>query len=120
MKKVNKKQKKELSDIRLLQIAEIQSLCKWGGEKLKDIHYKINTLLDEGSDEEIEEYMAKCQEFFLMLKSVGSDSEWWIHGSTSPVLEFYKKEKPSQFNKLDVLFKKEGSKLQNHIYIKKK
>jgi hypothetical protein len=111
---------KNLSDIRLLQLAEMKSLCGWAEERLKDIHFKITILLDESSDKEIEEYMKKVQPFFVFLKQIGSDSESWIGGSTKRVLEYYNKEKiDNPCNKLDVLFREEGSKLENYIHITK-
>ena len=115
--------KKKLSDTRLLQIAEMKSLCNWGEERLKDLHYKFTVLLDEGTDEEIEDFAKKAQPFFLFLKNTLDDenksSESWVGMSTKRVLEYYEKEKEDiSFNRLDQLFRKEGSKLQNFIYVK--
>lgn len=117
---MGRKKKRMLSDKHLLQIAEMKSLCKWGEERMKDLHFRFNVLLNEGTDEEILEFMKKCQSFFIMLKETGSDSEVWVPGSTKSVLEFYHKEKPEIFNRLDELFKKDGSRLDRFIYIPKK
>ena len=110
---------KKLSDVRLLQIAEMKSLCKWGEERLKDIHFKLTLLLDDGNDQEIEKYMKKIQPFFIVLKNIGTDSEYWIHDSTKRVLEYYTKKETSEvFNELDELFKESGSQLSKFIYVK--
>jgi len=115
-----KKKVRKLSDTALLQIAEMKSLCKWGEEKLKDLHFLFATKLDEGTDEEILEAIKKAQPFFLMLKQLGSDSDAWVSGSTKRVLEYYEKKDPGLHNRLDKLFKEEGSKLDRFVYIAKK
>ena len=117
---MGRKKKKTLTDGQLLQIAEMKSLCKWGEERLKDLHFRFNVLLDEGTDDEILQFTEKCQSFFMILKQTGNDSETWIPGSTKSVLEFYHKEKPEIFNRLDEIFKKDGSRLNRLIYIPKK
>ena len=121
MKKQINKSDRKLSDIRLLQIAEMKSLCKWGEERLKDIHFHMTVLLDEKSDEEIEEYMKKVQPFFIFLKKIGNDSEGWVSISTKRVLKYYTKEEVDEpFNRLDQLLREDGSKLESFIYIKEK
>ena len=115
-----KNKKRELSDTTLLQIAEMKSLCNWGEERLKDLHFNLTTVLDKGTDEEILERVKKFQQFFMFLKQMGSDSEGWISGSTKRVLEYYEKKDPGFANRLDQLFREEGSKLNNFIYIPKK
>jgi len=117
---MGRKKKKTLSDSQLLQIAEMKSLCRWGEERMKDLHFQFSTLLDEGTDEEILDFAKKAQSFFLFLKQMGSDSEHWVSGSTKRVLEYYHKEKPNINNRLDILFRKEGSMLDRFIYIPKK
>lgn len=117
---MGRKKKRTLSDSQLLQIAEMKSLCKYGDERLKDLHFKFSTLLDEGTDEEILDFAKKAQPFFLLLKQMGSDSEHWVSGSTVRVLEFYHKKKPRGLNRLDEMFRKEGSRLDRFISIPKK
>lgn len=116
-----KKNKRELSDIALLQMAEMKSLCLWTEEKMKDFHFMLTTKIDEGTDEEIMDTLKKYQPLFIFLKQMGSDSESWISGSTKRVLDYYEGEsKTPQFgNRLEKLFRKEGSKLENFIYIPK-